>query len=298
MDNTLPIAARHFLEYCRVECRLSDNTIVSYKRDLTAFFSWLSGKKLDFKVIGQEDLGDYLEFLSNSGLQATTRARALVSIRMFYRFCYNEKITPTDIGEHFNSPKVWRTLPEFLSINDVEKLLSVEKCDTPLSIRNKALLELLYSGGARASEISNLEHSWYHPEESRIRFKGKRGKERIVPLADASCNALNLYLNSARPFLLKGQQSIHFFVTRNGSKLRREDIWRIVKETAKKGGISKKIYPHLLRHSFATHLLHGGANLRIVQELLGHSDISTTEIYTHVEQSHLKNAFLKFHPRA
>ncbi|MHC4873269.1 MAG: site-specific tyrosine recombinase XerD [Planctomycetota bacterium] len=298
MENKLPTAAKHFLEFCRVECRLSSNTVTAYRRDLTSFFMWLSEKKLDYSQIGQEDLGDYIEFLSKEGLESTTRARALVSMRMFFKFCFNEKLTSRDVGEHFNSPKIWRKLPDFLSIQEVDRLLSAENSGSPLSTRNKALLELLYSGGARASEISDLETSWYHPEEGRIRFRGKRGKERIVPLTAPACEALNLYLNSARPVLLKGQQSKYLFVSKMGKKLRREDIWRIVKKAAEKAGISKKIYPHLLRHSFATHLLHGGANLRIVQELLGHSDISTTEIYTHVEQNHLKKAYHKFHPRA
>jgi integrase/recombinase XerD len=294
----LPLPMRRFLEYARVECRLAKNSLSAYERDLRAFAAWLAAEGSALPAVRSETLGAYLGTLARRGCQAATRGRALVTLRMFFRFAAQEGLLPADPGQHLTGPKQWRHLPEFLSVAEVEALLAAETGEKPLAVRNRALLELLYAAGARASEICDLLVAWVYLDEERLRLRGKRGKERFVPLGAPAVAALTAYLNTARPWLTRGTDEAHLFVSRAGRPLGRETVWRIVNRAAAKAGIRKRIYPHLLRHSFATHLLEGGANLRVVQELLGHTDIATTEIYTHVEQSRLREAYRSFHPRA
>jgi integrase/recombinase XerD len=198
-----------------------------------------------------------------------------------------------------DNPKLWKGLPEVLRPVEVEALLQTAAEDaTPLGLRNRALLETLYAVGARATEICTLRVDWVHLPERCLRLRGKRDKERFVPLGDPAAAALEAYMNGGRPLLVKGSRVPELFVSHTGRALGRETVWRILRRVARKAGVRKRVYPHLLRHSFATHLLEGGANLRIVQELLGHADIATTEIYTHVDRSRIRAAYDDFHPRA
>ncbi|MHC4885064.1 MAG: site-specific tyrosine recombinase [Planctomycetota bacterium] len=297
-EKPLPAPVRHFLDYCRVECRLSQNSMDSYRRDLKAFLAFLEEEGVGLSGIGPQLLGGYLSHLAQSGYKPTTRARHVVTLRMFFRFAAAERLLPTDYGQYLDGPKLWKTLPDMLSATEVTALLEVEAGSSPLALRNRAVLEVLYAAGARASEISDLRLPWLLVDEERLRLRGKRGKDRVVPLGRPALQALAGYLETGRPALLKGRESEYLFVTRTGKRLRREAVWTIVTQVAKKAGIGKRVYPHLLRHSFATHLLEGGANLRIVQSLLGHSDIATTEVYTHVEQKRLQTAYQLFHPRS
>jgi integrase/recombinase XerD len=288
-----------FMDFCSFECRLTKNTLEAYSHDLDEYLFWLENQGLQFDNVGQEDIGDFLGFLSDNGFEASSRARVLVTLRMFYKFCANEKHIEYDVGQYMQGPKIWRHLPDFLSIEEVNALLAVHKDDnTPAGIRNRAIIELLYAVGTRASELTDLEETWFIASKGRLRIRGKRGKERYAPLGIPAINALKEYLNFARPMLAGGKKNRYMFISRLGNKLSRTDIWRIVTAIAKKAGITKRIYPHLLRHSFATHLIQGGANLRVVQELLGHSDLSTTEIYTHINDKRLHDIYHDFHPRA
>jgi len=296
--SALPVPARQFLAYCRVECRLTANSLEAYERDLRAFLRYLAEEGIALDAVGPDAVGAYLSRLVEAGREASTRARALVTLRMFFRFAAREGLLPRDPGEHLQGPKLWRTLPEVLSVAEVDALLAAEDGGAPISSRNRAILEVLYAAGARASEICAVQLHWLYPDEQRLRLRGKRGKERFVPLGAPAMEALGDYLGRARPAFVRGAEVDTLFVSRNGRPLRRETVWRIVHAAAAKAGIGRRIYPHLLRHSFATHLLAGGANLRMVQELLGHATLTTTEIYTHVDASRLKQAYESFHPRA
>lgn len=297
-SDLLPPPIRSFLDYCRVECRLSSNSLDAYTRDLSSFFLFLKEEHCGLDGINPDLLGNYLGVLAGSGYKATTRARHVVTLRMFFRFAAAEHLLSADFGHYLDGPKLWRTLPDMLSVTEVTNLLLAEEGETPLALRNRSVLEVLYATGARASEISDLKRHWLLLDESRLRLLGKRGRDRVVPLGEPAIHSLLRYLNESRPRLAAGSQSEFLFLTRTGRRLRREAVWGIVRMAAKKAGIAKRVYPHLLRHSFATHLLEGGANLRIVQALLGHSDISTTEVYTHVEQKRLHSAYHLFHPRS
>lgn len=277
---------------------MAENTLEGYERDLRGFFIWLAERGLEWTAVDENALAAYLEVLASGGAQAATRARALVTLRMFYRFATAERLVSRDIGLYLEGPKLWRTLPECLSVAEVTALLEAIGGSTPLAIRNRAILEILYATGARASEICACEVQWVHLEEERLRLRGKRGKERFVPLGLPAQDALADYLNRVRPPWAVRTGSSRLFLSRRGRPLDRSTVWRVVRNAARRAGITRRLYPHLLRHSFATHLLAGGANLRIVQALLGHCDIATTEIYTHVENSQIRRSYDSFHPRA
>jgi integrase/recombinase XerD len=289
---------QHFLTYCRVECRLSKNSMLAYRSDIRNFNNWLAHEEVKVENAEPEMFIAYVSELARSGLAATSQARNLVTLRMYFKFAAAERFLRKDFGQYLESPKLWRDLPDMLAVSEVTALLEAENCETKLSVRNRALLEVLYAAGARASEVCEVHVDWFYPDESRLRLRGKRGKERVVPLGAPALSVLADYLHVVRPAFMKGREEPWLFVSNHGRKLGRETVWRIVKKAAEKAGINKKIYPHLLRHSFATHLLEGGANLRIVQELLGHADIATTEIYTHVEQGRINSMYHKYHPRS
>ncbi|MBN1257390.1 MAG: site-specific tyrosine recombinase XerD [Planctomycetes bacterium] len=298
MTDSLPAAMRSFLDYCRVECRLTQNSLLAYRRDLEAFLAYLLAEDVVLAAIGQQHLEEYLGKLAHEGQKPASRARALVTLRMFFKFCAAEKLLPADVAEHLIGPKLFKGLPEVLSVQEVTSLLEAESGEDPVSVRNRAVLEVLYAAGARASEICDLKLLWLYLDEARLRLRGKREKERLVPLGEPAVAALEKYLLNSRPLLARDPKEPLLFLSRNGKPLGRETVWRIVRAAARKAGINKRIYPHLLRHSFATHLLQGGANLRVVQELLGHTDLTTTEIYTHVDREAILDAYASFHPRA
>lgn len=300
---------RDFLQYLRVECGFSPHTILAYRRDLEAFVTFLGERKVGaFSEIQPEDIVAWVSKLAQKGLAPASRARMLISLRTFFRFCLRERILPRDPSEAIELPKLWKRLPEDLAPSEVERLLEAEEGDSLLSIRNRAILELFYATGARVSEISHLCEGDVDLVAQTVRFQGKGGKERMVPLGRAACEALAIYAQNVRPLLDKFSRRDEdekvqkrggwFFLSRSGKRLDRENIFRIVKHAARKAGLEKRVYPHILRHSFATHLLEGGANLRVVQQLLGHVDLSTTEIYTHVHEKRKHAVYHALFPRA
>lgn len=298
MENIL----RHFTGYLSLEKGLSENSVSAYKTDLRDFIGFISKTgKSNYNEVTREDIIRYLGDCKKCGLKPASIARRLVSVKMFYRYMFQEKFVNTDITDVMDSPKLWKILPDFLSPEEVENLLKSfpENSRNPLSIRNRAILELMYSSGLRASETADLKIGSIHFDQEIVRVFGKGGKERIVPTGKPTLKLLKKYITEVRPILQKeNPEESALFLSYRGSRLDRERIWAIVKEAAKIAGIAKNIHPHTLRHSFASHLLENGADLRIIQEMLGHADISTTQIYTHVDQRRLLKIHKQFHPRA
>jgi integrase/recombinase XerD len=291
-------AVRSFLQYLRVECGLARNTLLAYGRDLDALRAFLeaAGRTTPPEATG-EDVAAFIAQMAANTLAPSSRARALVAARMFFRFCVTEGWCEQDPCERVDAPRLWKHLPHHLSPEEVERLLTAEDGRTPRSLRNRAILEVFYATGARVTEICRLRVGDLAPDGRSARLRGKGGRERMVPLGEPARQAVAAYLRKVRPGLDRhGREAL--FLSRTGRALRRESIFRIVKAAARRAGIAKNVYPHLLRHSFATHLLEGGANLRAVQSLLGHADPATTEIYTHVSQQRLQRMYEQFHPRA
>ena len=290
---------RRYLDFARVECGLAENSIESYDRDLRCFSLYLGPERPIESVTG-DDISSYIEWLSIRGLCPKSRARMFVALRCFFRFCHLEKIVPSDPSQYADCPKVWKHLPYDLSPNEVEMLLLAETGDSVQSIRNRAILEVFYATGARVSEVCGLKLSDIDLDERTIRLFGKGMKQRMTPLGLAAVESLERYLSCLRLERPSGgfSRDDGLFLSRTGRKLVRESVFRLVKLAALKSGLIRNVYPHLLRHSFATHMLEGGANLRSVQILLGHAYLETTEIYTHVHRPHLVEAFSNFHPRA
>ncbi len=288
-----------YLYYLSGECMLARNTILSYENDLVRYARFLLKNGFSSPVdISADEITDFIALLSEEGLEPSTRARMLVAIRMFYRYLETEKILkgPNPCAV-IDQPRLQRMLPAELSPEQVDSLLRAEEGDTLLSVRNRAILETFYATGARVSEVSTLKLLEVDLDQQKIRLFGKGSKQRLTPLGRAAREALGYYIDR-RNELDKGRGNPYFFLSRTGKQLKRENIYRIVVAAAKKAGITKDVYPHLLRHSFATHMLSGGANLRAVQELLGHANISTTEIYTHVADGRKQEDYFRFHPHA
>ncbi|MBU2540988.1 MAG: site-specific tyrosine recombinase XerD [Candidatus Omnitrophica bacterium] len=287
-----------FLDYLAAERGLAINTIAAYRSDLLNFLNYL--KKRGIKSINDVKRDNIRQFMLASrdkGLTANSVSRALVAIKVFYRFLMREKIINKDPSNLIDSPKLWSRLPEVLNLKEVERLLSVPNLRDSAGIRNKAILELMYGTGIRVSEASNLRQDGLNLDVGFLRCIGKGSKERVVPLGEKAIIAVKRYLNSARTRLSKNKDNEYLFLNRSGNRLSRQSIWKIISRCAREAKIKKKIKPHTLRHSFATHLLERGADLRSVQEMLGHADISTTQIYTHIDKDRLKAIHQKFHPR-
>lgn len=294
-------AAKTYLSYARIECGLSENSLVSYERDLRAFSTFIGSDREPGDIRGA-DISAYIAWLDERGLCPKSRARMFVCLRCFFRFCLNENMIAHDPTQYSDCPRVWRHLPHDLSPREVERLLSAETGNDPQSLRNRAILELFYATGARVSEVCDFKLRDLDLDGRTAKLFGKGSKQRMTPLGRAVVEALRWYLFGSRNILatrnrLAGDPG-YVFLSRTGKRLLRESVFRIVKTAALKAGISKNVYPHLLRHSFATHMLEGGANLRAVQVLLGHASLETTEIYTHVHRPHLVEAYGAFHPRA
>ena len=293
---------KQFAGYTLMEKGLSKNTVSAYTSDLNFFFDYLKKDTIeDFSKITRDDILYYLEECSEEGMESASIARKLVSIKIFFRYLLQEKLILNDITDVMDSPKLWRLLPEFLSMVEVEALLKAypNKSRDLLIIRNRTILEIMYACGLRVSETVNLKLDNLRFDEGIIRIIGKGNKERIIPLGIPAQRIMLRYIEKIRPYLLKDNpEESYVFLTKNGNIITRKRLWDIVKEAGKIAGIKKNIHPHTIRHSFASHLLANGADLRIIQEMLGHSDISTTQIYTHIENNHLKSIFKQFHPRA
>ena len=293
-------ALEQFLAYLALERALSRNTISAYNSDIESFIVWLENNDINsFENIRRTYIHDYLAELKDSGLETATLARRLVAIKMFFRFMFQEKIISKDITNVMDSPKLWQLLPDFLSSTEVDALINAfpRTGKDPLVFRNRTILEIMYACGLRVSETASLTLGSVKFDDETIRVRGKGNKERLVPIGKTALRVLDRYLTEIRPQLVKNQMEATLFLSRNGKKLDREWIWKIVKEATVLAGINKNIHPHTLRHSFASHLLENGADLRVIQEMLGHADISTTQIYTHVNQKQLLDVHHKFHPR-
>jgi integrase/recombinase XerD len=292
-----------FKSYIGIEKGLSSNTVSSYCSDIRDFEVFLSsgGNIASLDNVNRDDILNYLGACKDKGMESSTLARRLVSIKVFFRFLFAERLIHQDVTDVMDSPKLWRLLPDMLSYLEVETLLKSfpTKSKDALGFRNRVILETIYACGLRVSEATQLEIGSLHFDEGLLRVFGKGGKERIVPIAKFTMSLLKQYISEVRPqFCVSADSTSKLFVSRTGRVLDRERIWAIVKEAAKIAGIQKNIHPHSLRHSFASHLLENGADLRIIQELLGHADIGTTQIYTHIDQNRLLSAHRKFHPRA
>ncbi len=298
IPNELRIPIRDFLQYMRVECGSSKNTIIAYQSDLARFCEYLRliGKS-SLAPIVSDDISAYAGFLAEEGLAAPSRARMMIAVRMLFRFCVTERILNLDPCAIVDQPKLWKHLPEDLAPTEVTRLLEAEDGKTQISCRNRAILELFYATGARVSEVCGLTLNRMDLHSRTVKVMGKGRKERMIPIGQAAIESLSAYLNGVRPLWDK-HDSEFVFLSKNGKPLDRHMVFRIVQQAAHMAGIVKRVYPHLLRHSFATHMLEGGANLRIVQELLGHSDLATTEIYTHVKPDRMQAIYTQLFPRA
>jgi integrase/recombinase XerD len=290
------ILADQFINHLRVERGLADNTVQSYSRDLFRFFDFLNAKKLSPLRTTQDDLTDYMGSLKQT-LSARSCARNLSALRMFFRFLVSDGKIKSSPARLLEAAKLPQRLPGILSAQEVDLLLSQPDDSNHLGQRDKVLMEILYATGLRVSELVGLKISNVNLEAGYVRIVGKGSKERIVPMGSEALDTLKTYLSEGRPRLLKGRSSSYLFLNLRGTPISRQGFWRVIKKYGRSAGIGKQITPHKLRHSFATHLLEGGADLRSVQVMLGHADISTTQIYTHITRERLKQVHERYHPR-
>ncbi len=288
-----------FLSYLAVEKGLSENTLESYGRDLRKFIRFMEETGTGSAgEIRYSHILDYLAQFKDRGFNSTTIVRSIVSIRQFFKYLLMEKLIEEDPAARISTPRMKKGLPGVITLDEVESLLAAPDESTPEGLRDAAMLETLYATGIRVSELIGLKQNDVNFELGFVVVYGKGSKERIVPMGDKARNKLLEYLGTSRPAMLKSREAKALFVTRLGKGMTRQGFWKIIKHHTLKAGIAKKISPHTLRHSFATHLLERGADLRTIQLMLGHADISTTQIYTHVESERLKVIHKKYHPRS
>jgi len=287
-----------FLDYLSVERALAKNTILAYRQDLNIYLDFMIKRQI--QALSKIDKNDIVEFMfsqKDSGVSPTSISRRLAAIRMFHRFLSRERILKTDPSILIDSPKLWKKVPDTLSLNEVEALISQPEVRNHQGARDKAILETLYATGMRVSESCDLKTNNVNLDIGFLRCIGKGNKERIIPLGKKAIHSIKRYLEFSRPHFLKNKSSEQLFISRSGAKLSRQSVWKLIKRYAKEAKIKKSIKVHTLRHSFATHLLERGADLLSVQEMLGHSNISTTQIYTHIDKERLKSIHKMFHPR-
>jgi integrase/recombinase XerD len=288
-----------FLDHIKVERNLSPNTVESYGRDLARLVRFLDGRGLErADQIGPAEVTDYLLHLADEGLSARSRARALVAVRGLFRFLAGERYLEADPTETIDAPRIGRTLPEVLGLDDVERLLAAPPLEEPRGLRDAAMIETLYATGLRVSELVSLRLDEVNLGAGYVKVTGKGRKQRLVPLGDAARERIGQYLEQARERFVKSPRERGMFLTGRGKPMTRVGFWKLLRRYARAAGIRAAISPHKLRHSFATHLLERGADLRAVQAMLGHADITTTQIYTHVSRARLVDLYLKHHPRA
>jgi len=295
-----------FLDYLSLERGLSANTRLAYGDDLTRFVRYIEGRGVkSFNQVTRKQLLDYLLAEKERGLRVNSISRRLVAIKIFFRYLQQESLLARNVAEVMDTPRLWKILPEVMSPREVERLLEAPAGTDNPSIRDRALLELMYATGLRVSEAAALTIDDIHFDEGYIRCTGKGNKVRVVPFGDKARTCLQRYLAEARPlFAAKGKNraedksSRHVFLTYRAKRFSRKGIWKLIRNYARKAGITHRVSPHTMRHSFASHLLANGAPLRVIQEMLGHADIATTQVYTHIDQGRLKSVHEKFHPRA
>ncbi len=297
-ESILGRATGDFISFCRMEKGLSANSLDAYSRDLAAFRIFAEKSSDSSRYPDAELLVSYLNSLYEKGLDSRSIARHLSAMRGLFRYLQTEGKIPNDPTEHLETPKQWSKLPKYLNREEIERLVAAPEKTKPSGLRDHAMLELLYATGMRVSELVQLRSSALDDRMGLVRVTGKGNKQRLIPVHERALGAVRDYAHTARPALLKGRSSPALFVTARGGPMTREAFWAAVKAAGRRAGISHQISPHVLRHTFATHLLEGGADLRSVQAMLGHSDISTTEIYTHVVRSRLRDTIDRHHPRA
>ena len=285
-----------FSEYLRIEKRYSPHTVSGYCRDLDRFSNFSRDRKVD--CLKTADIREFLIFLKEQGLSGASIARCLSSIKSFFKYLCLDKQLENNPAEILNTPKSYRNLPNVLSSEDIDNLLNCPDKTSLLGLRDKAMLEILYATGLRVSELVNLKVGELDLEVGCIRTMGKGSKERIIPIGSMAKKAVNEYILKSRKALLGGQNAEEIFVTKRGSCMTRQGFWKLLKRYAIRANIRVSVYPHILRHAFATHLLERGADLRSVQQMLGHADISTTQIYTHILKGRLLEIHQQFHPRS
>ena len=280
-----------FLVYLASEKGLAKNTLIAYETDLLAFQGFLKDKELS--LIEKKDVIDFLEMKQKKGLASSSLCRALIAIKLFFRFLKKESAFWVEGIAFLDSPKIWQLIPEVLSLEEIDLLFAAPDITGFLGSRDRAILEIMYASGLRVGEACGLD--FQDIGEGSVRVRGKGGKERIIPIARSSLSRIDEYLLHFRDQIQISSQAV--FVTTKGNRIDRVNVWNRIKLYAKKAGLQKNISPHTLRHSFATHLLENGADLRIIQEMLGHAQIATTDRYTHISQKHLTTSFSSFHPR-
>ncbi len=293
-------AIESFIRFLAVERGLSENYQLSTQRSLNEFAQWCATRKkiASVRAVQLPLISEYLADRKRAGLAASSIKLIVVALKIFFRYLTGKGQVPRDPTEGLTLPRIERYLPETLNEMQVEQLIDAIDTKIPLGLRDRAIVELLYASGLRISELANARLENFGTEEGILRVTGKGNKTRLVPVGRKACEALASYLSTERPKLVKGRSGSEIFLSERGGKLTTARIWQIVKKHARHSGLEANIYPHLLRHSFATHLLGNGADLRIIQEMLGHADISTTQVYTHVDQQRLKAVHRQFHPRA
>jgi integrase/recombinase XerD len=284
-----------YLNFCRVEKGLAANSLHSYQLDLKRLSE--SARK-PVTEIHAADLSSYVESLYGQGLSARSIARHITTLRNFYRFLIQEGQVIADPTEFLKQPRQWTTLPKYLNRDELDRLIAAPPVEKSTGLRDRAMLELLYATGLRVSELCRLPLAGVEREMGVLRVTGKGNKQRMVPFGEAAGQALDQYLGNARSRLLKGRASRYLFVTARGGAMTRQSFWKLLRGYGLKAGIKRTLTPHVIRHSFATHLVEGGADLRSVQIMLGHADISTTQVYTHVAQRRLREVIEQHHPRA
>lgn len=287
----------HFFDYLMVEKGVAENTRLAYRRDLRKFFYFLEKRKKNFWQVSADELSLFLQEQSRSGLSSRSLARLVAALRSFFRFLVIDGYLKKNPAAHLTTPRLWFNLPHFLTVTEIEKLLNQPKESDPQGKRDRAILELLYATGLRVSELIRLKIDQVNLQATYLICRGKGGKERVVPFGSRAEQALKNYLLEVRPLFLK-KDSPYLFLTRQGKPFTRQGLWKLLHQYAVSAGLEDKVSPHVLRHSFATHLLERGADLRSVQILLGHSQITTTQIYTHLSRKWLREVYDRFHPRA
>ncbi len=288
-----------FLDFISLERGLSKNTRLAYADDISRFLEDLATKGItSLDTITRKQILDHLLSEKARGLAANSLSRHLVSLKVFFRYLMQEGLIAANTAETMDSPRVWKMLPSVLTPKEIDRLFAAPDTEKPLGLRNRAILELFYATGLRVSELAGLQRTDLDFEKKFVRCIGKGRKERIVPVAGESLKWVARYLKTARPQLTPGDHEQTLFLSKRHQPMSRKTIWFFIKKCAREAGITKNIYPHSLRHSFASHLLANGAELRIIQEMLGHADIATTQIYTHVDPDRLKGVHRQFHPRA
>jgi integrase/recombinase XerD len=288
-----------FITHVALERGQAKNTQDTYRRMLTQFAGYLQGRDVArWGEVVSQHITDYLLYQRKREMALNSILLELAAIRVFFRFLYANRFVPSNVAELIDRPRKFRSLPKSLTMSDVDRLLQPPATEDPRAVRDQAILEVMYASGLRASELSSLKLENINFESGFLRVIGKGNKERIVPIGRQALERLKFYLDRMRPKLVRPHTPSALFLSNRGRQLNRATLWQLVSRSAKRAGVSKHVSPHMLRHSFATHLLENGADLRVIQEMLGHADISTTQVYTHVDSQRLKSVHYQFHPRA